>query len=186
MTPFHSDCRWRWHGAESTRRSVDCRPMPVSRTRYSRRYVAGRVRRIPRDFHRALSRIPPGLNSFKPCPVFLFCFLPSLKGFLVFLIQARPDDYPPELLQTQFVVSFHKHWMIDPLLVYEKWFADEDDWSIKSPVDEAGNQQPDCSVMDPSRNCHHVKQQPAAAAAAAQLFQTAKNSGLKERIPDEL
>ncbi|EFX70449.1 hypothetical protein DAPPUDRAFT_61357, partial [Daphnia pulex] len=98
--------------------------------------------------------------------------------------QARPDDYPPELLQTQFVVSFHKHWMIDPLQVYEKWFADEDDWSIKSPVDEAGNQQPGCSVMDPSRNCHHVKQQPAA--AAAQLFETAKNSGLKERIPDEL
>jgi hypothetical protein len=65
--------------------------------------------------------------------------------------------------------------MIDPLQVYEKWFADDDDWSIKSPVDE-DNQR--CSLMDPSQNCH-VKQQP------AELFQTTPNSGL-ERIPDEL
>nr|CAH0102695.1 unnamed protein product [Daphnia galeata] len=89
--------------------------------------------------------------------------------------QARPDDYPLKLLETQFVVSFHKHWMIDPLQVYEKWFADDDDWSIKSPVDE-DNQR--CSLMNPSQNCH-VKQQP------VELFQTTPNSGL-ERIPDEL
>ena len=65
--------------------------------------------------------------------------------------------------------------MIDPLQVYEKWFADDDDWSIKSAVDEDNHS---CSLMDPSQNCQ-VKQQP------AELFQTTPNSGL-ERIPDEL
>ena len=38
-------------------------------------------------------------------------------------MQARPNDYPSELLQTQFVISFHKHWMINPVDVYKDWFA---------------------------------------------------------------
>ncbi|KAI9553575.1 hypothetical protein GHT06_021495 [Daphnia sinensis] len=85
--------------------------------------------------------------------------------------QARPDDYPMELLQTQFVISFHKHWMLDPVQVYETWFADEDDVSISPPVDDDSG----CSVMDPSLHCH-VKQQP------AELFQSTSI----ERLPDEL
>jgi len=36
--------------------------------------------------------------------------------------QARPDDYPATLLDSQFSVSFHKHWMIDPRQVYAQWF----------------------------------------------------------------
>ncbi|XP_008198455.1 beta-1,3-glucosyltransferase isoform X2 [Tribolium castaneum] len=40
--------------------------------------------------------------------------------------QARPVDYPPQYLQTQDAVSFHKHWMIDPVSVYNKWFAEDD------------------------------------------------------------
>ncbi|GLH10449.1 Uncharacterized protein GBIM_15415 [Gryllus bimaculatus] len=40
--------------------------------------------------------------------------------------QARPSDYAPEYLTTQVPVSFHKHWMIDPLKVYKKWFAEAD------------------------------------------------------------
>lgn len=85
-------------------------------------------------------------------------------------IQARPDDYPLELLKTQFVVSFHKHWMIDPVQVYETWFAD-DDVSIISAVGDGNG----CSVVDPSQHCH-VKQQP------TELFQTTS----LDRLPDEL
>lgn len=95
-----------------------------------------------------------------------FCFF-----FFETKIQARPDDYPMELLHTQFVISFHKHWMHDPVQVYETWFADEDDFSISSPVDGDDG----CSVMDPSQHCQ-VKQQP------AELFQSTSI----ERLPDEL
>ncbi|KAJ8932253.1 hypothetical protein NQ318_022926 [Aromia moschata] len=30
------------------------------------------------------------------------------------------------LLRTQEAVSFHKHWMIDPIAVYKKWFEESD------------------------------------------------------------
>ncbi|XP_063238783.1 beta-1,3-glucosyltransferase isoform X1 [Bacillus rossius redtenbacheri] len=40
--------------------------------------------------------------------------------------QARPVDYAPEYLAVQSPVSFHKHWMIDPVSVYERWFRDVD------------------------------------------------------------
>ncbi len=52
--------------------------------------------------------------------------------------QARPDDYPLRLLQSQHVVSFHKHWMIDPLQVYSDWFCKdkekevEEKWMVES------------------------------------------------------
>lgn len=36
--------------------------------------------------------------------------------------QGRPVDYPTTLLETQFLVSFHKHWLIDPHEVYAQWF----------------------------------------------------------------
>nr|CAD7205105.1 unnamed protein product [Timema douglasi] len=40
--------------------------------------------------------------------------------------QARPVDYAPEYLTTHHPVSFHKHWMIDPVGVYRDWFAEFD------------------------------------------------------------
>ncbi|KAF2898307.1 hypothetical protein ILUMI_07878 [Ignelater luminosus] len=40
--------------------------------------------------------------------------------------QARPMDYAPEYLKNQPAVSFHKHWMVDPISVYDKWFAKAD------------------------------------------------------------
>ncbi|KAJ8985051.1 hypothetical protein NQ317_016962, partial [Molorchus minor] len=43
-----------------------------------------------------------------------------------FFHQARPVDYAPGYLETQVPVSFHKHWMINPIAVYRKWFADSD------------------------------------------------------------
>ncbi|XP_075220376.1 beta-1,3-glucosyltransferase isoform X2 [Lycorma delicatula] len=41
--------------------------------------------------------------------------------------QARPNDYATDYLAVQKPVSFHKHWMIDPLYVYKKWFGEADD-----------------------------------------------------------
>uniref|UniRef100_A0A182QFF1 Fringe-like glycosyltransferase domain-containing protein n=1 Tax=Anopheles farauti TaxID=69004 RepID=A0A182QFF1_9DIPT len=41
--------------------------------------------------------------------------------------QARPSDYPPELLDRYGTVSFHKHWQIDPLQVYNRWFRQQDE-----------------------------------------------------------
>ncbi|XP_026856659.2 beta-1,3-glucosyltransferase isoform X2 [Electrophorus electricus] len=38
--------------------------------------------------------------------------------------QARPDDYPKELLVRQSPVSFHKHWNINPIAVYHQWLMD--------------------------------------------------------------
>lgn len=33
-------------------------------------------------------------------------------------------DYPPELLQPEPLISFHKHWMIDPRKIYAQWLDD--------------------------------------------------------------
>ncbi|XP_050716183.1 beta-1,3-glucosyltransferase-like [Eriocheir sinensis] len=35
--------------------------------------------------------------------------------------QARPMDYPPEILEEERPVSFHKFWMVDPRQVYAQW-----------------------------------------------------------------
>jgi len=35
--------------------------------------------------------------------------------------QARPHDYADEYLESYPMVSFHKHWMIDPIEVYRHW-----------------------------------------------------------------
>lgn len=40
--------------------------------------------------------------------------------------QARPVDYSLAYLASQEPVSFHKFWMIDPVQVYEQWFAEAD------------------------------------------------------------
>uniref|UniRef100_A0A8D2DPM3 Beta-1,3-glucosyltransferase n=1 Tax=Sciurus vulgaris TaxID=55149 RepID=A0A8D2DPM3_SCIVU len=37
--------------------------------------------------------------------------------------QARPTDYPKDLLSHQVPISFHKHWNIDPVEVYFTWLA---------------------------------------------------------------
>ncbi|MCJ8742448.1 hypothetical protein PDJAM_G00082100 [Pangasius djambal] len=41
--------------------------------------------------------------------------------------QARPDDYPKELLLRQSPISFHKHWNINPVAVYQQWLMDSED-----------------------------------------------------------
>ncbi|KAL3269192.1 hypothetical protein HHI36_008275 [Cryptolaemus montrouzieri] len=46
--------------------------------------------------------------------------------------QARPVDYAPDFLVSDKHVSFHKHWMIDPVEVYNHWFADEDSKLIRN------------------------------------------------------
>ncbi|XP_037402825.1 beta-1,3-glucosyltransferase isoform X2 [Pygocentrus nattereri] len=38
--------------------------------------------------------------------------------------QARPDDYPKEVLIRQSPISFHKHWNVDPVAVYQQWLMD--------------------------------------------------------------
>ena len=101
---------------------------------------------------------------------FLFFSSPRWRLHLIFLFQARPDDYPPELLQTQFVVSFHKHWMLDPVQVYEKWFAE--DPAFFSQVQDVDDRSP----LDPSSHCSQVKQQP-------ELF---RSESTRERLADEL
>ncbi|XP_027900946.1 beta 3-glucosyltransferase a [Xiphophorus couchianus] len=40
--------------------------------------------------------------------------------------QARPEDYSKDLLAHQVPISFHKHWNIDPVAVFNKWLRD--DW----------------------------------------------------------
>uniref|UniRef100_A0AAV2JB77 Fringe-like glycosyltransferase domain-containing protein n=1 Tax=Knipowitschia caucasica TaxID=637954 RepID=A0AAV2JB77_KNICA len=40
--------------------------------------------------------------------------------------QARPDDYAEALLSSKEAISFHKHWNIDPIAVYNRWLRDPD------------------------------------------------------------
>ena len=40
--------------------------------------------------------------------------------------QARPNDYAKGFLGNQRPISFHKHWMNDPVKVYKEWFANAD------------------------------------------------------------
>lgn len=40
--------------------------------------------------------------------------------------QARPSDYAKNYLLSQKPVSFHKHWMVDPVKVYQEWFEIDD------------------------------------------------------------
>ncbi|KAM3934753.1 beta-1,3-glucosyltransferase [Leptodactylus fuscus] len=39
--------------------------------------------------------------------------------------QARPADYSKDYLSHQVPVSFHKHWNIDPVIVYKSWLAQD-------------------------------------------------------------
>ena len=47
--------------------------------------------------------------------------------------QARPQDYSDGYLQNLQPVSFHKHYEIDPIKVYEKYFAKNDDAAFTIP-----------------------------------------------------
>ncbi|XP_010900133.1 beta 3-glucosyltransferase a isoform X3 [Esox lucius] len=38
--------------------------------------------------------------------------------------QARPEDYSREFLNHQVPISFHKHWNIDPIAVFNRWLKD--------------------------------------------------------------
>lgn len=40
--------------------------------------------------------------------------------------QARPEDYSKEYLARDRPVSFHKHWMVDPVSIYREWFESDD------------------------------------------------------------
>ncbi|XP_030750595.1 beta-1,3-glucosyltransferase isoform X2 [Sitophilus oryzae] len=40
--------------------------------------------------------------------------------------QARPPDYAEGRLATMDAITFHKHWMIDPVQVYREWFEADD------------------------------------------------------------
>ncbi|KAM3616289.1 uncharacterized protein V6R79_015588 [Siganus canaliculatus] len=48
--------------------------------------------------------------------------------------QARPEDYARDLLAHQIPISFHKHWNIDPVAVYNKWL--KNDLATKASSDE--------------------------------------------------
>uniref|UniRef100_A0A672ME21 Fringe-like glycosyltransferase domain-containing protein n=1 Tax=Sinocyclocheilus grahami TaxID=75366 RepID=A0A672ME21_SINGR len=39
--------------------------------------------------------------------------------------QARPEDYAKEFLAHQTPISFHKHWNIDPIAVFNKWLKND-------------------------------------------------------------
>ncbi|KAL0174674.1 hypothetical protein M9458_030642, partial [Cirrhinus mrigala] len=38
---------------------------------------------------------------------------------------ARPEDYAKEFLAHQIPISFHKHWNIDPIAVFNKWLKND-------------------------------------------------------------
>ena len=42
------------------------------------------------------------------------------------MFQARPTDYPAAQISNRRPISFHKHWNIDPLQVYEEYFKSSD------------------------------------------------------------
>ena len=55
-----------------------------------------------------------------------------VRGY--FCWKARPMDYAISYLASQEPISFHKFWEIDPLEVYEQWFAEADRaWKFIKP-----------------------------------------------------
>lgn len=50
---------------------------------------------------------------------------PLIVNRWVFKLQARPEDYARDLLAHQVPISFHKHWNIDPVAVFNKWLKDD-------------------------------------------------------------
>lgn len=62
--------------------------------------------------------------------------------------QARPVDYADGYLSNQESVSFHRHWMIDPIMAYRQWLVDE------QTTEEADDQKSIRSQKDHSINDH--------------------------------
>ncbi|XP_035239625.1 beta 3-glucosyltransferase a [Anguilla anguilla] len=52
--------------------------------------------------------------------------------------QARPEDYSPDLLAHQVPISFHKHWNVDPVAVFDRWLADETEDDTEDDTWDAG------------------------------------------------
>ncbi|XP_056139784.1 beta-1,3-glucosyltransferase-like isoform X2 [Lampris incognitus] len=52
--------------------------------------------------------------------------------------QARPDDYARDLLAHQVPISFHKHWNIDPVAVFNKWLKDDLKTSASDGLNKSG------------------------------------------------
>lgn len=50
----------------------------------------------------------------------------KLLSLLFVILQARPPDYAPGYLLNEEPISFHKHWLINPVKIYEEWFMKED------------------------------------------------------------
>ena len=42
-------------------------------------------------------------------------------------LQARPSQYTKEFLSHRYLVSFHKHHMVDPMQVYQEYLQDENE-----------------------------------------------------------
>jgi len=59
-------------------------------------------------------------------------------------------DYPAALLDTQFLISFHKHWMIDPREVYTQWFRSFDHVALPAPDDVAYSDP--VALLDPHKS----------------------------------
>ncbi|XP_043547987.1 beta 3-glucosyltransferase a isoform X1 [Chiloscyllium plagiosum] len=57
--------------------------------------------------------------------------------------QARPMDYPKDYLAHQVPISFHKHWNIDPIEIYQTWLAKEDDPVSHQIIKEPKNERED-------------------------------------------
>ena len=50
----------------------------------------------------------------------------AFKFLFLFGFQARPIEYAAELLDHQFIVSFHKHYLLDPMDVYKEYLQEDD------------------------------------------------------------
>ena len=62
--------------------------------------------------------------------------------------QARPVDYAEGYLANQTPISFHKHWMIDPIKVYNDWFAKADALAFGHTLQPTSTVIPD-AVVEP-------------------------------------
>ncbi|XP_058177319.1 beta-1,3-glucosyltransferase [Anopheles ziemanni] len=62
--------------------------------------------------------------------------------------QARPTDYPPELLDPRRTVSFHKHWQIDPHQVYNRWFRALDEQNSRGGCEDTNSRLQEVEVEE--------------------------------------
>ena len=67
---------------------------------------------------------PEDMHIFGICA--LKAEIPILHSHRMF--QARPPDYPSAMVTPRKPISFHKHWEIDPVEVYDQWFRKADEY----------------------------------------------------------